>query len=301
MKSAVGEKAFDLFFSEIYSERWPQIKEALLNHEKKIARQNLFYKESFDLPGVLGPCADLKNCFELSEDFDLGIYSTTILPFYRMDPASLFPALALQVRPGEMVLDMCAAPGGKSLVLIEDLVGRGDEPDLSGRFVANEMSAKRRFRMMSVFKRYLPPEVRRMVKIKGVDASIIGLERKLTFDRILLDAPCSGERGVVNKKSELSLWKPKRSKNFGIRQYSLLSSAFMALKPGGRIVYSTCSISPYENDDVIAKLHKRHEGKFKILKSPFDEGESTQYGTQFLPDQKGWGPIFYSIIEKNED
>ena len=303
MKQVVGEKAFDQYFSEVYGERWPLIKEALLHKEVKVARKNLFYSESLEnfksSWGIEDELKNPQNCFSLNDDFDLGKFETQMLPFYRMDPASLFPAKALQAKPGELILDMCAAPGGKTLVVMEDLASAQGELDSSGTLVANELSTKRKFRMMSVFKRYLPSDVRRMVKIRGVDGSIIGVERKEVFDRILLDAPCSGERGVINKKSELEKWKPKRSKNFGIRQYALVSSAFMALKPGGRLVYSTCSISPYENDEVIEKLHKRREGEFEVIPTPFpEEGEPTKYGTQFLPDKKGWGPIYYSIIEK---
>ncbi|MCB0377821.1 MAG: RsmB/NOP family class I SAM-dependent RNA methyltransferase [Bdellovibrionales bacterium] len=288
---------FDQHFSEIYGERWPQLRQALLANEVKVARINAFYKEDPSLQS-LGPewglgkeLSDPPGCREIFENFDLNRFTTPILPVYRMDPASLFPALALDAKPGERVLDMCAAPGGKSLVVIEAMQGEGE-------FTANELAAKRRFRMMSVFKRYLPKDIRAMVKITGKDGSRIGLGKKDYFDRILLDAPCSGERGVVQKASELAQWKPKRTKSFAIRQYALLSSAFMALKPGGRLVYSTCSISPAENDGVIDKLFKRHEGLFDVLESPFAFGEKTQHGIQFLPDQEGWGPIFYSILEK---
>jgi 5-methylcytosine rRNA methyltransferase NSUN4 len=299
-----GEEAFDHFFSNVYSNRWLAIKKALLEDDKKIARLNLFQKNKEEIEKCLGigdAVKGLKNAYDIDESFDLAKIETTLLPFYRMDPASLFPAIALKVKSSDIVLDMCAAPGGKSLILIEDLVNaNSEEPfDLSGSLVANEISPKRRHRMMSVFKRYLPKEVRQIVKIKGMDGSRIGLERKEYFDKILLDAPCSGERGLLHKKVELDLWKEKRSKSFGIRQYSLLASAFMSLKKGGRIVYSTCSISPHENDNVIAKLMKRRKDEFNIIFDQDQFGERTQWGTQFLPDQNGWGPIFYSIIEKH--
>lgn len=304
MKKIKGEEAFDLYFTEVYGERWHKIKQALLDDDKKIARKNLFFNqkdlETLQLTGLGEACDFLDNCFHIDDSLDLAKLETGMLPFYRMDPASVFPAKALGVRPGETVLDMCAAPGGKSLVLVEDLVAASSgELNYDGEFVANELSPKRRHRMMSVFKRYLPKEVRQMVRIRGVDGSRIGLERKEVFERILLDAPCSGERGVMQKKSELEAWKEKRTKSFGIRQYALLASAFMALKPGGRIVYSTCSISPHENDNVIAKLKKRQKGSFEVSFDQSQFGEQTEYGTQFLPDKEGWGPIYYSIINKN--
>lgn len=207
---------------------------------------------------------------------------------------------------------MCAAPGGKSLILIEAMCGlkpgliKSSPMNLSGCFVANELSAKRRHRLMTVIKRYLPKEVRSLVRVRGEDGSRIGLHEKLSYDKVLLDAPCSGERGLFDKQSEIQQWKEKRSKSFAIRQYALLASAFMALKPGGRLVYSTCSISPYENDGVIEKFIKRQrkkdEANYKIQYHQEAElGEATEHGTQFLPDRQGWGPIYFAVIEKLEE
>lgn len=304
-KPSSGEGAFDCFFTSVYGGRWQNIKHSLNEDETKVARRNLFFGDEEFLGsewGVGTAVTHPQHCYAITDAFDLARFDSILLPYYRMDPASIVAARALAAQPGEFVLDMCAAPGGKSLVIMEDLAGvaRGEATDTSGRLLANEMSSKRRFRLMSVFKRYLPLPVRQMVTIKGVDGSRIGLDRKETFDRILLDAPCSGERGLIHKKAELAGWKEKRSKSFGIRQYALLSSAFMALKPGGRIVYSTCSISPYENDGVIAKLKDRHDGHFTVLQNEYSNSDKTEYGTQFLPDREGWGPIFFSVIQKSE-
>lgn len=307
MKAPKGIEVFNEFFAEIYGERWDAIFLSLKEDDKKVARRNLFFettdKELLDFPGITGVNTESPNCFDLDDTFSLDEIDSQMLPFYRMDPASLAPALALEVNKGDQVLDMCAAPGGKTLLLIEAMTGvnEGSDVDLEGQITANELSPKRRHRMMSVMKRYLPKEVRSRVSITGTDGSKIGLHKKEVFDRILIDAPCSGERGLVHKPSELAMWKPKRSKSFGIRQYALLASAFMALKPGGRIVYSTCSLSPFENDEVVAKLIKRQGSEqVKILSvDQYKNADLTEYGQQFLPDKKGWGPIYFSVIEKS--
>jgi 16S rRNA C967 or C1407 C5-methylase (RsmB/RsmF family) len=302
VKSPKGEEAFDHYFTSVYGERWPILKKALHHDDKKVARRNLFAPEPREkLPGVGEAISFPPDCFEINDEFDLGQWEETLLPYYRMDPASLYPALALEVEPGQQVLDLCAAPGGKTLVLLEGLVGlKKGEFDLSGWLVANELSAKRRHRMMTVMKRHLPKDVRSRVAIKGADGSRFGLRYPASFDRILLDAPCSGERGVLQKTSDLAEWKPKRTKSFGIRQYALLSSAFMCLKPGGRLVYSTCSISPEENDRVVDKLLKRKGEEAIVLTSSHSNpvAEPTTHGLQFLPDREGWGPIYFAVIEK---
>ena len=272
------ESAFELYFSKIYGPRWQQIRQAFFEPGLKVARRNLFFepdKWNQQRQEWVGHELDiLRGCYALNESVDLQSLDEVRLPVYRMDPASVVAARALQVDPGDRVLDMCAAPGGKSLILIEAMCGlQPDNPDLSllnleGHFVANELSAKRRHRMMTVIKRYLPKDVRSLVRMRGEDGSRIGLHEKQSYDKILLDAPCSGERGLFEKISEIQQWKEKRTKSFAIRQYALFASAYMALKPGGRLVYSTCSISPYENDGVLEKFIKKQEkknlGNFRI-------------------------------------
>ncbi len=304
MKNPGGEQAFDEYFKKVYGERWPLIRQALLQDDAKVGRRNLFCQDEnvSDFPGIGASFPLVPHCHEITDAFDLSQWEKSLLPFYRMDPASIVAGRALEMAAGDRVLDMCAAPGGKTLVLLEALfLAEQKQWDLSGELVANEMSAKRRFRLMSVLKRYLPKDVRSRVKVTGWDGSLFGRKQPESFDKVLLDAPCSGERGVINKASDLQMWKEKRSKNFGVRQYALLASAFDTLKPGGRLIYSTCSLSPHENDQVIAKLFKRKADQFTVINSSCPVGfESTTHGFQALPDQQGWGPIYFCSIQKNE-
>jgi len=266
--------AFQNFFSHIYGERWDFLLKALSDKEKQVARPNLFAKCSFDWDGI-GEIPRAEN---------------GLLGFYIMDPASIAVAKALMVEPEQFVLDMCAAPGGKTLLLIEAL-------GLSGQLLANEISEPRRQRLKKVIQQYVPRDVRDHVSISGKDGGLFALSHKQYFDRILVDAPCSGERHLLQNQKELSLWTENRSKKLAQRQYALLTAALLAIKPGGRIVYSTCSISPYENDAVIAELKRRKGESFEVLKLSAPEfSEETEYGFQFLPDRNGWGPIYLSIL-----
>jgi 16S rRNA C967 or C1407 C5-methylase (RsmB/RsmF family) len=216
---------------------------------------------------------------------------TTVYP---LDPASLFPVRFLDVLPGFDVLDLCAAPGGKSLEIMRYLGGRG-------RLVANELSRGRFSRMRRVFDAYLPPECRKRVETVRLDAAAFCMRRRERFDRVLVDAPCSSERHLVKSDSELSRFSPARSRSLTYRQYAMLVSGFRVLKPGGLLVYATCSISPGENEGVIRKFLKKYGCEAAILPVSGIPGESAEFGWMMLPDLTGWGPLFFSVIGRRLD
>ncbi len=218
--------------------------------------------------------------------------SSGLSDFYIMDPASIFAAEALGVQEGDEVLDLCAAPGGKSLILFEEIGS-------SGRLVANEISDRRRGRLKAVMHDYIPKvKLAQQLKVTGHDGGRWCLYEKSAYDRVLLDAPCSGERHLLDDESELKKWSPSRGKNLAIRQYALLASAVQTVRSGGRIVYSTCSISPLENDGIIAKLLKKRPDEVEVLSFPQQFGEATEYGWAITPDRTGYGPIYFSCLRK---
>jgi 16S rRNA C967 or C1407 C5-methylase (RsmB/RsmF family) len=271
-------ETFNQFFSSVYGTRWNSLLSALQTDEKQMARKTLFANE---LPTWDG-------------QGEIPRSSADLLGFYVMDPASIEVANAVEVNAGDAVLDMCAAPGGKTLILAEALNGTGE-------LVANEISEARRQRLKKVIQQYIPREVRESIFLNGKDGGRFAVTHPQHFDRVLVDAPCSGERHLLRNSKELSQWSESRSKKLAQRQYALLTAALLTCKPGGRVVYSTCSISPYENDSVIAELARRKEGTFSV-EQPGDSshGEKTEFGMQFLPDKAGWGPIYYSVLKVNE-
>lgn len=292
---------FHAFYRHIYGERWSALSRALLVGEKQLARwnewagdknlrekqilqQNLNQEKWLDLGGAL--LSGKKVIPQKTE--------TDVLDFYVMDPASVFAARALQVQDGDRVLDMCAAPGGKSLILIEALKN-------SGEIFCNDLSLDRRERLKKVIQSYVPREIRDRVWVKGQDAVQYGLREAESFDRILLDAPCSGERHILADTKASMDWSPKRPAGLAQRQYSLLSAAFLALKPQSHLVYSTCALNPEENDGVIRKLlKKRHEFIEVVELESFilPGAEKTEFGLIYLPDQCGFGPLYVSRLFK---
>ena len=216
--------------------------------------------------------------------------SDGLLKPYFLDEASVIAAKYLGVEPGHQVLDMCAAPGGKSLVLALELDG-------SGSLTANDRSSARRARLHRVLDEHLPARLRATVDVRAHDATRWGLYEKDVYDRVLLDAPCSSERHVINSPAHLAKWTPARTRNLAAQAYSLLASAFLAVKPGGFIVYSTCALSPFENDEVVGKLLRKKD----VVSVPFGQspGEATAHGIQFFPDRDGGrGPMYVAKLRK---
>ena len=223
-------------------------------------------------------------------------------PIYLMDPASEIVAKALQVKASDTVLDMCAAPGGKSLILAEEMSfdAKQNWHLPPGELICNEISEGRRDRLTRVLTEHVSKEKRMFLHVKGLDGNQYGLRQPGHYDRILADVPCSGERHLLENQKEFEAWPEKRTKNLSVRQYSLLSAAWLAVKVDGRIVYSTCSLSPIENDGVVAKLVKKRAPavlRLDFLKQ-YDFLEETEFGYQVLPDTCGFGPMYFSVLEK---
>lgn len=283
---------FETYFSSVYGERWPQLSQALEGKETQILRKNSF--ADFDTK-YFSP-ADFNQCYQVNPEVNVHNLrdKNEVHVFYKMDPASVLVATALDVQPEDLVLDICAAPGGKTLILAEKLNG-------TGQLVSNEYSNARRERLVRVVREYLPHDMRQNVFVQGKDGNAYGRDKADVFDRVLADVPCSGERHLLENATEFTEWTKRRSENLAIRQYSLLSSAYLACRAGGQIVYSTCSISPLENDDVVKKLNKKRSVEFLEFKDadkyPFLE--KTEFGYQILPDRSnGCGPMYFSVISK---
>jgi 5-methylcytosine rRNA methyltransferase NSUN4 len=283
---------FDDYYQEIYGGRWQSLRAALIRDTKQGLYLNPFIKA---VPQKLNSFQKYDETLWIKnpgENFTPERDPSGLLDVYVLDPASVFVAQSLGVEPGEAVLDMCAAPGGKSLVLSSFIKG-------SGSLIANDLSDDRRGRMKKIFDQYMPADVRGRVQVKGWDAVQYGLKTPQTFDRILLDAPCSGERHMLERPADVDEWKPKRGEALAQRQYALLCAALLAVKPGGNIVYSTCSINPVENDKVMAKLIKKKGENFEVIPlTPMEGGEKTEFGLQYLPDVCGFGPMYCCRIRR---
>ena len=157
--------------------------------------------------------------------------------YYLQEPSAMTPASCLPAEPGDVVLDLCAAPGGKATALGSALKGEG-------LLVANDISASRARALL------------RNLELFGVSNSLLVnetparlLERfPAYFNKILLDAPCSGE-GMFRKEEALAKdWTPEKSRELSKIQRELILQAADMLRPGGLLLYSTCTFAPEEDE-----------------------------------------------------
>lgn len=173
---------------------------------------------------------------------------------YSQDPAAMFPAALSGVKPGDRVLDLCAAPGGKTTEL-------GEQLENEGLLVANEISGTRAKALRENIERW------------GISNALITNESPEAlspvfpgfFDVILVDAPCSGE-GMFRKNPEaIDYWSQTYVLTCAQRQKMILNEAVKMLKPGGRLIYSTCTFAPEEDEKIVDWLTKEYD--FSILDS----------------------------------
>lgn len=167
--------------------------------------------------------------------------------YYIQEPSAMSAAALLAPKPGMRVLDLCAAPGGKSTQLARYL---GD----SGLLVSNEINTQR--------SRILSQNIERMgIKnaiVTNEDSFVLASHFPGFFNAIQVDAPCSGE-GMFRKLPEaIEQWSVENVAICAARQKKILDNAAVMLKPGGTIVYSTCTFSKEENEDVIEYFLERH-------------------------------------------
>ena len=278
---------------------------ALLNRFASATAQAAFFAEAGSPPPlrVPGLLPELRAFTRDSPFPRIGAANgNDVLAAYHLDAASLLAVCALAPARGARVLDMCAAPGGKSLAIAQLLGCRGV-------LTANDSSPGRRRRLREVLSLYLP---RRgsgggsvggdgdggedddaqppLVRLAAADATHSGAFGAGAYDAVLLDAPCSSDRHLLSDAAELARWGPGRIRGNAARQAALLSAALVAVRPGGAVVYATCALSRRENDAVVARVLAATPGAAALAPLRFAFGEPTALGAwQVLPDSPGGG------------
>ena len=290
-----GRDGFNRYYAGLFHDRWPSLSTFLV------------------APGLHG---------ELSEGLQRP---------YHLNPASIAVAELLPITHANEIVDLCAAPGGKSLVLVLRSCGLlpsragaaedGAEPRRGVRIALNEKSNRRRRRLITVVDGHLPPSIRERVRIYGHDAARWGIHRPETADSVLVDAPCSSEAHVLSDEEELAKWSASRIKRNAVVQHALIASAIDTVRPGGYVLYATCALTPEENDAVVAwALQRRADRIQPVADCGFHDGgnaegeplslrsteilgaaERTDFGIHILPDRtNGAGPLYGALLRRGE-
>ena len=180
--------------------------------------------------------------------------------YYLQEPSAMTPASRLPIEPGDFVLDLCAAPGGKATAL-------GAALNDTGFLLANDISTSRARALLRNL------ELFGMKNMLVTDEKPAKLAQRFPafFNKILLDAPCSGE-GMFRKEEALARdWTPEKSAELSDIQKDLVLKAADMLRPGGMLLYSTCTFSPEENEQTIEYLLQEYP-EFKICEMEGYEG-----------------------------
>jgi NOL1/NOP2/sun family putative RNA methylase len=175
--------------------------------------------------------------------WDIGnLFEHTLGYFYVQEAASMIPPIVLDPQPGEKVLDMCAAPGSKTTQMAQMMQNKGV-------LVANDLT--------SVRLAALGINLQRCGVMNTITTQMQGIAMKeLEFDRILVDAPCSGTGTIRKSLKTIEMWNPNLATFLAKTQRQLIKTGFSMLKKGGTLVYSTCTLEPEEDEGVVDFLLK---------------------------------------------
>lgn len=202
----------------------------------------------------------------------------------RQEAVSMIPPLVLDVQPHHKVLDMCAAPGSKTAQLIEALHADETKPVPTGFVVANDIDNNRCYMLVHQAKRLNSP----CFVVTNHDSSAmpqmyINQNEKLKFDRVLCDVPCSGD-GTLRKNPDIwTKWNQGHALNLHGIQFRVARRGAELLNVGGRLVYSTCSMNPVENEAVLHRLIKESEGALELV-----DASDLVPGLKFSPGLSHW-------------
>lgn len=230
----------------------------------------------------------------------------SLFPYYLLDGASILPVLALDLKYDDICADYCSAPGGKSLAMLMTMKPK--------YLLANDVSKSRLGRMRTVIKQFLPDTeyVKSTLELANIDA------RKLVepdrFDKILVDAPCSNDRHSVESIDNIFKRQSTGERlSLPSKQSNILRAALKSVRPKGCVVYSTCTMSPIENDGVVQRTLSslRDEGcesKFAIMdlkeafrpfRGLFKFNTKFKYGQQVVPNIcSNFGPMYISKVKR---
>lgn len=259
-------------------------KHAVLLNTNKISDEK--FVEMF--PNV-NPHPIVKHAYLYDKDeYDLGKNILHDLgAYYLQDPSAMCVSYLLDINRKEKILDMCAAPGGKTIQAALALEG-------SGLLISNDLSHQRAGLILQNIERL---GIGNTV-ITNNDFSTIYKDFQERFDKIILDAPCSGS-GMFRKQREMEDdWSYQKVLKFAEIQKDLIKMAYSMLKKGGKLIYSTCSFSYEEDEEVVKHLLDNTDAKIIDLKNDYFVVSKSGLGVHLLPNVFPGEGHYICLIQK---
>jgi 16S rRNA (cytosine1407-C5)-methyltransferase len=204
--------------------------------------------------------------------------------FYIQNLSSMIPAIILSPTTEDAVLDMCAAPGSKTTQLASMMNNRGE-------IVANDADLHRVSKLRAVLDLFNVKNT----QIRNEPGGGIGRREEGHYDKVLLDAPCSGE-GLIYLRGDkpLRFWNIKKVKPMVKVQKDLIESAFRSLKKGGVMVYSTCTLEPEENEGVVSHLLEKFANANLEEVGLFESEKFNGYKDYVKRGIREWNDVYYN-------
>ncbi len=256
-------------------------------NQQEISRAS--YLEKLESAGICAtPCILAEQAITLQQAVDVAL-----LPGFEagqasvQDEAAQMAAILLNPQPGERILDACAAPGGKTCHMLELQAKPGE-------MVAMDIDSERLKKVQENLQRL------------GLEATLLAGDacappealKPASFDAILVDAPCSAT-GVIRRHPDVkALRRESDIPQLASQQLAILKSLWPLLKPGGRLLYATCSILNEENSRVVERF-LLHSGDAKLRPPEQAWGEACSHGRQLLPSVNGADGLFYAMLDKS--
>ena len=204
---------------------------------------------------------------------------------YVQDEASQMVAQVLDAQPGENVLDLCAAPGSKTTQIADRLMGL---------VIASDIHAHRLRTVKDTAKLQGLSNIH-LLTLNGLEPLPFG---ESSFDRVLVDAPCSGT-GTLRRNPEIR-WRISADDidDLSLRQKQLLHNAARVVKPGGRLVYSTCSVEPEENE-LVVQMFLENNINFSLVPLPFGNALTIPGTARTWPQHQDTDGFFIAAFARN--
>lgn len=281
MKNMLGEEEYQQFLASYEKPRHPGLRLNPLKLPASLTAEDAVQRESlrrFHLQPVpwAAPCGFYYTEGESDTErpgksplHEAGLY-------YIQEPSAMAVAALSGAKPGEKILDLCAAPGGKST----QLAGMLQE---SGLLVSNEINPGRA--------KILSQNIERMgvrnAIVTNEDSGRLAERFGAFFDRVIVDAPCSGEGMFRKEEQALAMWSPANVTMCAGRQKEILDHAAVMVKSGGTLVYSTCTFAPEEDEGSIAAFLAGHP-EFELLDLPAKIGVGNMKAWGFETGRPDW-------------